>query len=207
MATSNPAVDLTGMSGEPEFINNEKTVLVFNTTVEARDVIESLKQCIKVKIWAQRSRITILSGFHTSQDGEIGKTCSGFTSNISTHFERMYEEIEEHIEELNYQFETVTLTTFPYYSEDGSLKYKLNRLSLNNLTSKFQDVIESDYQNVLIFATCHSKKSHVNDFIEACGLYPALFLSADLGMITKGRRFQLDEKQRSIIKIFAKVIF
>ena len=51
-----------------------------------------------------------------------------------------------------------------------------------------------------------SKKSEVNDLISACGLYPALFLSAEMGLVTGGKHFKLDKNQRSVLERVSKVI-
>ena len=57
-----------------------------------------------------------------------------------------------------------------------------------------------------MFGTCFSKRSEVNDYISACGLYPALFLSSDLGYVTDGKQFKLDDQQREVIRTIVKVI-
>ena len=198
-------LDLVGMGGEPEFLNNERTVLVFNKPILASDVMECLKKCIKAKIWAKSTRIMILSGFHTGSEGQLGASASNFTGNIYTHYERLAESCNE-IEEMNYGFEFVEVKTLPDgFDSEGNMVYALAKGSLANINAKVQNVFDSDYQNILVFATCFSKKSQVNDVIDACGLYPALYLTADLGFTTEGNRFKLDLKQQEIVKHFSKV--
>ena len=46
--------DLSGLGGAPEFLNKDKTIIVFNEEVLASDVINSLKPCIRTKFWAKR---------------------------------------------------------------------------------------------------------------------------------------------------------
>ena len=90
MASSSCTIpDLRGMGGEPEFLNNERTVLVFNKPILASHVMECLHEWIKAKLWVKGSRIMILSGHHTSQDGKMGASASGFTGNLLTHYERL----------------------------------------------------------------------------------------------------------------------
>ena len=69
---------LNGLSGEPEFLNKDKTIIVFNDEITGHDVIQSLKPCIKAKFWAKRSRILIVCGFHTSESGEMKASYSAF---------------------------------------------------------------------------------------------------------------------------------
>ena len=203
---SNTILNLTNMGGEPEFLNNERTVLVFNKPILASDVMDCLKECIKAKIWARSTKIMILSGFHTGSEGQIGATTSNFTGNIYTHYERLAESCNE-IEEMEYDFEFVDVKTLPKgFDSNKQMIYELAKGSLANIRAKFQNVLNSDSQTVLVFATCFSKKSLVNNIIDATGLYPALLMSADLGYITRDQRFKLDEKQRMILKRFSKVI-
>ena len=107
---------------------------------------------------------------------------------------------------MEFEFESVLVSTVPYKDEDGTFKYKLDRLGQRNLQSKFLSVVESEDPHILVFGTCFSKKSEVNYYISACGLYPAIFLSSDLGYITDGKRFKLDEQQKIVLKDVVKVI-
>ena len=194
------------MEGEPEFLNNERTLLVFNKPILASDVMDCLKECIKAKIWARSTKIMILSGFHTGSEGQIGATTSNFTGNIYTHYERLAESCNE-IEEMEYDFEFVDVKTLPRgFDSNRQMIYELAKGSLANIRAMFQNVLNSDSQTILVFATCFSKKSLVNNIIDASGLYPALLMSADLGFITRDQRFKLDEKQRMILKRFSKVM-
>ena len=194
-------------SGEKcyEFLNpNAKTVVVFNREILAADVTKCIKDCVEDKICPENSNVIILSGHHTSSEGKLGETTSSFTGNISTHLEILKGELGKKIKD--YRFSYVFINTIPTgHDSKGNLEYSLAGLSIDNLKSKFEDVIRSDKQNILIFATCFSKKSEVNDLISACGLYPALFLSAEMGLVTGGKHFKLDKKQRSVIEKVTKV--
>ena len=138
------------MSGKPEFMNNEKTVLVFNEPNEAKNVIDCLAKCIKVKLWVKNSRIIILSGHHhTNPDGKVGAT-----RNIYTHYDHLMEQLEREIEEMEYTFEFLEMKTVPFDGDSkGNMLYMLAKGSLANLRAKLQHVLESDCQNVLVFAT------------------------------------------------------
>ena len=198
--------NLDDLSGEPEFLNKDKTIIVFNDRITGHDVIQSLKPCIKTKFWSKKSRILIICGFHTLENGEMQGSFSTFHGTISKHLDDLEEELVDEIAEMEYEFESVLLSTVPYKDDDCTFKYKLDRLGKRNLQSKFSTVLQSENPHVLVFGTCFSKKSEVNDHISACGLYPALFLSSDLGYITDGKRFQLDDHQKEVIKAITKVI-
>ena len=189
-------------SGEKcyEFLNpNAKTVVVFNREIQAIDVKECIKECVLEEIWQKNSNVIILSGHHTSPDGKLGATFSAFNSLISKHLEDLKVELGSKMENIN--FCHVPIKTLP---RDGS-KFTLAGLSIDNLKYEFRNVLKNEEQTILIFATCFSKKSEVNDFLCACGLYPALFLSAEMGLVSEGRRFKLDENQRSVLETFSKV--
>ena len=206
LVVSGAVPDLDGLSGKPEFLNKDKTIIVFNDRITGHDVIQSLKPCIKAKFWAKKSRILILCGFHTSETGEMQGSFSLFHGSISKHLDDLEEELANEIAEMEYEFESILLSTVPYKDDDRAFKYKLDRLGQRNLQSKFSTVLESEIPHVLVFGTCFSKRSEVNDHISASGLYPALFLSSDLGYVTDGKRFQLDDQQKEVIKSVIKVI-
>ena len=124
---------------------------------------------------------------------------------MSKHFGDMESDLWNEIKEMEYEFKSVLLSTVPYYDNDTTIKFALDRLGHRNLRCEFSTVLESEYPHVLIFGTCFSKKSEVNDFICAYGLYPALFLSADLGNVTDGKCYRLDDQQNKIIKAVLKV--
>ena len=197
---------LSGLSGKPEFINKDKTIIVFNDEITGHDVIQSLKPGITAKFWAKKSRILILCGFHTSETGEMKESYSAFHGLISKHLGDLKKKLGKEIEEMEYEFESVLLSTVPCGVEDGIMKYELDSFGESNLRTKFLSVLESEDPHVLVFGTCFSKKSEVNNYISAFGLYPALFLSSDLGYVTDGKRFKLDDQQNQVIRTVMKVV-
>ena len=106
---------------------------------------------------------------------------------------------------MDYEIETLVLLTVPYEGQDKKIRYQLDSCGKRNLKSKSLSVLESKDPHVLVFGTCFSKKSEVNDIICANGLYPALFLSADLGYITDGKQFKHDDQQNDVIRTVVKV--
>ena len=188
-----------------EFLNpNAKTVVVFNREIQAIDVKECIKDCVLKKVWQKDSNVIILSGHHTSPDGKLGATFSAFDGLISKHLEDLKIELGSKMEDL--KFCHVPIKTIPTSSDlYGNPKYCLAGLSTDNLKYQFHNVLKNKEQTILIFASCFSKKSDLNDFLSACGLYPALFLSAEMGLVTEGQRFKLDKTQRSVLETLSKV--
>ena len=195
------------LGGKPEFLNKDGTIIVFNDRITGHDVIQSLRPGIESKFWAKNSKIMIICGFHTFPSGKMGASFSAFHSQISRHLEDIKSSLCAEINEMDYDFESILLSTVPYQDEDCTIKYELDSMGQSNLKSRFSTILESRTQHVLVFGTCFSKKSVVNDYISDCGLYPAMFLSSDLGYVTDGRRFELDEQQKYVIKHIVKVKF
>ena len=188
-----------------EFLNpNAKTVVVFNREIQASDVTECIRDCVENQIWPGNSNVTILSGHHTLPDGKMGGTFSAFPGLISKHLEDLKNEMGSVMEK--YNFCHIPIQSIPTGSDQGSLLFGLSGLSTDNIKYVFRNVLNSTEQSVLIFATCFSKKSEINDLINAYGLYPALFLSAEMGIVTGGRHFKLDKNQRSVLERVSKVL-
>ena len=188
-----------------EFLNpNAKTVVVFNKAITALEVKECVKHCIDKEYWPKDSNIIILCGHHTSAEGKLGANFHAFQGMIANHLERLKDENE--VVKNCYNFSYVSMDTYPTGRDSsGNMAYEMAPSLLDNLKREFRNVIRAEEQNVLIFATCFSKKSEINCLIDACGLYPALFLSAERGLVSEGRCFKLDKQQRNILELFSKV--
>ena len=200
MAESQTVYEIENITGKHEFLNKEKTIVVFKDEIEANDVIQCLKHCIKSGIWAKESRILIASGFHTSKDGQIGETSSTFTGLIGRQYPQLLEDCREELKQLKYSFESVELNTYPTHTN-----FKLQEFSICNLKSRFLHVLDSKEPYAMIFATCFSGKSVVNNHINATGVYSALLLSSERGSVTEGKDFQLDEQQKHALRHFHNV--
>ena len=187
-----------------EFLNpNAKTVVVFNREILATDVTECIRDCVGNKVWPENSNVIILSGHHTSSDGKIGGTFSAFPGLISKHLDDLKSQMGSVMEK--YNFCHIPIQSIPLGSNQGSLQFGLSGLSTDNIKYVFRNVLNSKEQSILIFATCFSRRSEVNDLINAYGLYPALFLSAEMGLVTQGWHFKLDKNQRYVLERVSKV--
>lgn len=168
------------------------------------DVKECIRHNIVKNVWPANSNIIILSGHHTSEEGKLLATFSAFPGLISKHLEDLKNELGTVIE--GYSFSHVPISTVPTGQDSkGNIQYSLAGLSVDNLKSGFRNIINSEEHNILIFATCFSKKSEINCFIDACGLYPVLFLSAEMRLVTGKQNFKLDKQQSSILEKMSKV--
>ena len=127
---------LEGLKGGPEFLNKDKTVIVFNENVDGNIIIQSIRRCIETNFWAKRTRIVILCGFHTSNKGEMGESYAAFQGTISKHLDKLEIELAKQIEEMEYEIETLVLLTVPYEGEDKKIRYRLDSCGKRNLKSK-----------------------------------------------------------------------
>ena len=187
-----------------EFLNlKAKTVVVFNKAIEPEHVKECIKHCVENDIWPENSKITILCGFHTSSHGTLGHTFYEFKGNIKRQITHLKGELKHKLD--HFHFGYILLETVLTKDSDGRNRYKLQDGSIDELKYMFDNILDSEKPNVLIFASCFSKRSEINNVIDACGLYPALFLTAEMGLVTGRQRFKLNEKQRSILDKVTKV--
>ena len=79
-------------------------------------------------------------------------------------------------------------------------KFVLNEASKNSIEMIRDNMMTSDCPNVLIFASCYSQKSEINNLMKASGLYSALLVAAERGDISCGKVFKLDSEQQAFLK-------
>ena len=82
-------------------------------------------------------------------------------------------------------------------------KFVLNQASKNSIKIISDYMMMSGCPNVLIFASCYSQKSEINDLMKASGLYSALLVAAERGDISCGKVFKLDPEQQAFLKKIA----
>ena len=80
--------------------------------------------------------------------------------------------------------------------------YFLNDLSRRVLKHLAEDLLERTKPYAIIFASCFSFRSEINDILASNGLLASLNMSVDRGNVTSGNVFALDDKQKEIIKVF-----
>ena len=89
------------------------------------------------------------------------------------------------------------------YAEKSHKKYTLLKSSRNKIRMKFNDLLKTSQPNVLIFASCFSHESEINDILRSDGLLSALTVAAERGGITCGKVFKLDPEQQDVLKKIA----
>ena len=147
MAESQTVCEIENINGKHEFLNREKTIVVFKNEIGAFEVIKCLKKCIKSKLWPKESRILIASGFHTSSDGQLKGSFSTFPGSIGRYLPQLMEDCREELEQLNYAFEDVVLTSYP----TTHANFKLQELSIWNLKAKFKHILDSKEPYAIFF--------------------------------------------------------
>ena len=79
--------------------------------------------------------------------------------------------------------------------------YELTNVGKKTIKRRFQEFLKSSDPHVLIFASCYSHKSKINNFLWSCGIYSCLLVSAERGEITCGKTYHLDDEQQDVIKM------
>ena len=80
--------------------------------------------------------------------------------------------------------------------------YSLSDLSKEVLSNLAEEFLERQRPYALVFASCYSYRSSINDVLAANGLLSSLNISVDKGAISSGTVFALDNQQKQIIMKF-----
>ena len=83
--------------------------------------------------------------------------------------------------------------------KDECKKYEFTPAAESQLNQIFDTFTEKKKPGILILATCFSEKSKVNELLSKYGLYAALKISAERGILTDGRIYKLDEDQSTVL--------
>ena len=65
----------------------------------------------------------------------------------------------------------------------------------------FERILLLNKPIVLILASCWSFGGEISNILRTSGLYSALNLSEERGIITSGKLFQLDKEQKDLLRI------
>ena len=83
--------------------------------------------------------------------------------------------------------------------KDECKKYEFTITAESQLNQTFDTFTTTEKPGILILATCFSEKSKVNELLSKYGLYAALKISAERGILTDGRIYKLDEDQSTVL--------
>ena len=64
-------------------------------------------------------------------------------------------------------------------------------------------MLKTSEPHVLIFASCFSQESEINDILRSEGLFSVLNVAAERGEITCGNVFKLEPEQQDVLKKIA----
>ena len=70
-----------------------------------------------------------------------------------------------------------------------------------------KELTERKRPSALIFASCNSLYSSITDILRANGIIAAMNISKDLGEVTEGKVFRLDEQQKTVMSDIRDVSF
>ena len=190
--------------------NYRNVYISFKKEVRATDVETYLKRHLNV--FHKNSRFVVLCGIHSFPTGEIGPSDSNFVADYYSMFENVISDCKDQCgqkcetckqcqksklwKEKNFKMGTVV----PIFSKKNIKgKYVLLESSVNSITDKIDDLMESNLPHVFIFATCYSLLSEINHLMHSHGLLSVLTMSKERGDITCGKIFHLDEDQKSLL--------
>ena len=106
--------------------------------------------------------------------------------------------------EMEYEVEMVPVTSNEKFDLKtfSNVEYSLSDLSKEVLSKLANELIERQRPYALVFASCYSYRSSINDVFAANGLLSSLYISVDKGAISSGTVFALDNQQKQIIMKF-----
>ena len=114
-------------------------------------------------------------------------------------------------EEMEYEDRLVPLYTIAQDNNDvrdkEEEKYELSKRSKKDLMKLSKELTEQTRPSALIFASCNSLYSSITDILRANGIIATMNISKDLGEITDGKVFWLDDQQKEVISIVRDVSF
>ena len=191
--------------------NFRNTIISFKSEIRATDVETYLKRHLSE--FYKNSRFIVLCGVHTSPTGELAQSESKFVADYQSMFDNIISDHENPCrkkcntcreclkfllwEEKRFLMGTV-LPIFSKLNHDG--KYVLLKSSINTIKWLFEELLNTSWPHVFIFATCFSQYSEINHLLRSHGLYSVLSLSKERGDITSGHFFQLDNEQKSFLE-------
>lgn len=105
--------------------------------------------------------------------------------------------------DMEYSDRIIPLYTIPESnneeSEEEEESYELSNKSKIDLENLSRDLLNQTKPTALIFASCYSLYSNITELLRSNGIVAVLNLSRDLGEVTEGKLFCLDNQQRNVI--------
>ena len=99
------------------------------------------------------------------------------------------------------QFKVSANDVLPIFTEQVDDRFFVDEESRDRIKKSVKELITSEVPHVLIFASCWSHYSEINQILCSSGLFSVLSLSKDRHDITEGKIFKLNNDQRKLIEL------
>ena len=188
--------------------------IVANDEINASELEMYMVEKIQKKVYPKYTKFFLVSGIHHGMDysgnvvigGVDYRLLQGFYGKVFSKLVTLKEQSGNIIwDEMEYRLDLIPLVTNAGELDKSTFQpkyYFLNDLSRRVLKHLAEDLLERTKPYAIIFASCYSFRSEINDILASNGLLASLNMSVDIGNVTSGNVFALDDKQKEIIKMF-----
>ena len=205
------------MSDQIKVTNVNEIFIASVTAINYIDLRKYLRPKLSrdAKVFPKKTVFYLLSGIHHGNGGVIGHSDSSLNSQFQTLFKILsnfcgYLDCKECKsirgkpcssklsvwKEMEYDFKIIPLDTI---AQDET--FELSERSENDLMNLSKELTEQTRPSALIFASCHSLYSSITDILRCNGIIAIMNISKDLGEVTEGKVFHLDDQQREVLSI------
>ena len=168
--------------------------------------------------YPNRSTFLIITGHHhdgldESSVAIVGRPDHKLDDSVDSEWATLKKRLEKKCKENNkcspqcdncvWQKKKFKINTVNLKTKDlsGEGPYKPSGTSLDKLKSIIEDLMESKKPVVLVYFSCWSHYSPINNILRAHGLYAVLNLKKERSDLTIERVFKLDEEQEDYLKM------
>ena len=148
------------------------------------------------------SQFIVVCGVHGKENGSLGKSDLALTN----HYQAMFNWLQNRpvvsniVIDRKYSMGKV-IPVSSEEDEDITGKFVLKNGSKAAIKIEFHMLLSNKLPIVLVVASCWSFKSALYDELRSAGLFAVMNMSEDLGKITDGKLFLLDDQQQDILKL------
>ena len=211
------------MSDQIKVTNVNEIFIASVSTINYIDLRKYLRPKLSrdAKVFPKKTVFYLLSGIHHGDGGVIGHSDSSLNSQFQTLFKILsnfcgYLDCKECKsirgkpcssklsvwKEMEYDFKIIPLDTIAHINNDlKDETFVLSERSEKDLMNLSKELIEQTRPSALIFASCHSLYSSITDILRSNGIIAMMNISKDLGEVTEGKVFHLDDQQREVLSI------
>ena len=217
------------MSDQIKVTNVNEIFIASVTAINYIDLRKYLRPKLSrdAKVFPKKTVFYLLSGIHHGDGGIIGHSDSSLNSQFQTLFKILsnfcgYLDCKECKsirgkpcssklsvwKEMEYDFKIIPLDTIAHINNDlKDETFVLSERSEKDLMNLSKELTEQTRPSALIFASCHSLYSSITDILRSNGIIAIMNISKDLGEVTEGKVFHLDDQQREVLSIVQDVSF